>query len=146
MSEPITVLIFATVLMSIDLLTTFFVYRLSRRVGLIERDLSKDGHAHREDDVCRTCRTTCAANAVAIGALTAVVSRHTDEIKQGRDMANMNQEIILAAINRIRDDVMASIETRMMPRKVLEAALRDLYNRTTARDPDTDPPLDADVP
>jgi hypothetical protein len=140
MNEHLAMVVFAVALMSIDLVNAFYSVRLSRRIAAME-------HVRLGDfGTCATCRATIVTSAESIRALTEIVSRHTEEIAQIRKIGNERQTEILNAIHLIHADVMESIEKRIMPKNVLEAALRDLYNRTEARDPDAPGRLDADIP
>ena len=139
MTENSTLLLFATVLVALDLLTGLFLLSLYRRMLVVESSLLARGN-----DL--SCRAVCAANALAIGKLESIVARNTLEIAQVRDVGNANQTEIMAAIHAIHGQILSAIEARIMPRATLEAALRDLYNRTQERDRDVAPSVDADLP
>ena len=140
MSEHLAMVVFAVALMSIDLVNAFYSVRLSRRIAAME-------HVRLGDfSTCATCRSTIVTSAEGLESLVAIVARHTEEIASMRKIGNDRQTEIINAIHLIHADVMESIEKRIMPKAVLEAALRDLYNRTQERDRDVVPPLDADIP
>jgi hypothetical protein len=139
-NDTSVIVIFAIALMSVDLVNAFFVFRLNRRVVAMEAGLRQ----------CGTCGDfVLGANsgtAATLVTLTEIVARHTEEITMLRKVSNENQTEILKAIHGIHTEVMKSIEHRFMSKATLEAALRDLYNRTSGRDPDAEPRVDADVP
>jgi len=138
MTDHTSLLLFATVLVALDLLTALFLVSLYRRMLVVESSLLARGK-----DL--PCQMACAANVAVIAKLENMVARNSLEIAQVRDVGNANQTEIMAAIHAIHDQVLSAIEARIMPRATLEAALRDLYNRTQERDPDAAGRLDADV-
>jgi len=126
----------AGILIVVDSINAHFLYRLSRRVFVVEGGIGKSLTDEK-------CREICRANAESISALLVVVSRHTEELIHGRAVTSANQAAIMSAVARLQ----ASIPARIMPRAELEAVIQDLYNRTRERDPDLPSPgVDADIP
>ena len=123
-------IVFASVLVGLDLITALFLYYMFKRILVIEVSMLTVSDS--------ACRATCQA----ISALSTISARHTEEIVRIHSISNSNQVEILSAVHAISD----RIPSNLMPRDKLDAIIVDLYRRTEARDPDANPPLDADIP